>query len=59
MQIERRLRCARVLLQMRHVIAVVMRDDDGVEAARKYFSAERTHRFYGSFWADPCVDQDA
>ena len=59
MEIERRLQSARVLLQMRHVIAVMMRDDDGVDAARKNLAAQRAHCSYGSFWADSGVDQNA
>ena len=59
MQIERRARAPRMLLQVRHVIAVMMGDDDGVEAARKNVVAEGTHRANRFFWADSGVDQNA
>ena len=46
-------------LEMRHVVAMVMRDDDGVEAARKNVVAESSHRVDRFFRADPSVEQNA
>ena len=58
-QEERHAEGARERLGVGEVVAVVVRDDDGVDAAREEVVAELTHALGGHARADPRVDENA